>query len=89
VGRFRQAHRAVGAGVHRTHQQAPYIFSRVLGSDTVLIGMNLGTGTRTIPVFDLFPEGTELVDNYSGARGRVTNGSVTMVSQSGLVLLSR
>ena len=89
VGRFRQAHRAVGAGVHRTHQQAPYIFSRVLGSDTVLVGMDLGTGAKTIPVYGVFPEGAVLTDSYSGTSVAVGGGNVSIVTQSGLVLLSR
>ena len=88
VGQFRHAHRAVGAGAHRMLQQQPYIFSRTLGADTVLVGMDLGGGAKTIPVFGVFQEGTELTDGYSGARGRVQNGSVTIRSESGLVLLA-
>ena len=89
VGRFRHDHRAVGAGVHRTHQQAPYIFSRVLGADTVLVGMELGTGVKTISVFGVFPEGAELVDSYSGTRVTVSGGHVSISTQTGLALLSR
>jgi alpha-amylase len=89
LGRFRQAHPAVGAGVHRTHQQSPYIFSRVLGADTVLVGLDLGAGAKTIPVFGLFPEGSELTDGYSGTRARVTNGRVVIAGPAELVLLSR
>jgi alpha-amylase len=70
-------------------QQRPYIFSRVLGTDTVLVGMDLGSGTKTIPVFGIFPEGSELTDAYSGVKGRVSQGSVSIVSPAGLVLLSR
>jgi alpha-amylase len=89
VGRFRQAHPAVGAGEHRTLQAEPYIFSRVLGSDTVLIAMDLGTGRKTIAVYGVFPDGTEVTDSYSGERVRVTSGNVSIMTQSGLVLLSR
>jgi alpha-amylase len=91
LGRFRQAHPAVGAGQHRSLQTEPYIFSRTLEShglsDRVLVAMGLGEGSQTIPVFDVFPDGAELTDAYSGRTATVTNGQVTIVTESGLVLL--
>ena len=87
VGRFRKAHPAVGAGEHRMLQQSPYIFSRTLPFDTVLVAIDQPEGTKTIPVFGMFPEGIELTDAYSGVKGRVSQGSVTIVSPGGLVLL--
>ena len=92
LGRFRRAHPAVGAGVHRTLQANPYIFSRTLESggrvDRVLVAMDQGEGAKTIPVFGVFPNGTELVDAYTGASGKVRNGRVSLTSGSGLVLLT-
>jgi len=92
VGRFRHAHPAVGAGEHHTLQASPYIFSRTLDADEihdrVLVAMDVGRGARTIPVFGLFPDGTELIDGYSGANGRVTKGALTLKTGSALVLLS-
>jgi alpha-amylase len=90
LGRFRRAHPAVGAGEHRTHQASPYIFSRTLESpaDRVLVAMDQGDGAKTIPVFDLFPDGTELVDAYSGVRAAVRTGRVSITTPFGLVLLS-
>jgi alpha-amylase len=92
LGRFRRAHPAVGAGVHRTLQMKPYIFSRGIETggraDRVLVAMDQGEGAKTIPVFDVFPEGTELTDGYSGVSGRVTGGAVTLTTESGLVLLA-
>jgi alpha-amylase len=90
LGRFRRAHPAVGAGEHRTHQASPYIFSRTLESpaDRVLVAMDQGDGAKTIPVFDLFPDGTELVDAYSGVRAAVRSGRVSITTPFGLVLLS-
>ncbi len=92
LGRFRQAHPAVGAGEHHTLQASPYIFSRTLDAggihDRVLVAMDQGPGARTIPVFGVFPDGTELLDGYSGVRGRVVKGAVTLSAGSGLVLLS-
>ena len=92
LGRFRGAHPAVGAGVHRQLQAAPYIFSRILDAkglhDRVLVALDQGEGAKTIPVFGVFPDGTELVDGYSGVRGPVRNGSISLTTPFGLVLLS-
>jgi alpha-amylase len=92
LGRFRRAHPAVGAGVHRTLQAKPYIFSRTLGSgsrvDRVLVAMDQGEGAKTIPVFGLFTEGTELIDAYSGVSGIVKTGKVSLTTKSGVVLLA-
>jgi alpha-amylase len=91
VGRFRRAHPAVGAGVHRSLQAKPYIFSRSLETagrgDRVLVAMDQGEGAKAIPVFGVFPEGAELVDGYSGMRGVVRDGTVSLTTVWGLVLL--
>jgi alpha-amylase len=91
VGRFRRAHPAVGAGVHRTLQAEPYIFSRSLEVggrlDRVLVAMDQGDGAKAIPVFGVFPDGTELVDDYSGVGGTVRDGTVSLTTGSTLVLL--
>ena len=92
LGRFRRAHPAVGVGEHRRLQAEPYIFSRTLETDElidrVLVAMDQGEGSKTIPVFGAFPDGTELTDAYSGETGTVTNGEISLVTESGLVLLS-
>ena len=92
LGRFRQAHPAVGSGVHRTLQAEPYVFSRILESggraDRVLVAMSQGEGARTVPVFGVFPDGAELVDEYSGVTGIVAAGAVSLSSGSDLVLLA-
>ncbi len=92
LGRFRRAHPAVGAGQHRRLQAEPYIFSRTLEtdglSDRVLVAMGQGEGSKTIPVFGVFPDGTELLDAYSGATDTVRNGEISLVTETGLVLLS-
>jgi alpha-amylase len=93
LGQFRRAHRAVGAGEHRTLQATPYIFSRTLESggisDRVLVALDQPVGAKTIPVFGVFKDGTELVDGYSGATGRVTNGSISITTAFEVVLLSQ
>lgn len=92
LGRFRRAHPAIGSGAHRRHQAEPYIFSRTLDSgaltDRVLVAMGLEAGSVSVPVFDVFAEGAELTDAYSGATVTVRNGAVSLVTRSGLVLLS-
>jgi alpha-amylase len=91
LGRFRHAHPAVGAGAHRRHQAEPYIFSRALRTDDredrVLVAIDQPSGSKTIPVFDVFADGTELEDAYSGATGTVQAGQITLVSDFSLVLL--
>jgi alpha-amylase len=92
LGQFRRAHPAVGAGEHRRLQAEPYIFSRTLETDgvfdRVLVAMDQREGAKTIPVFGVFPDGTELVDTYSGARGTVRNGRISLTTAFGLALLS-
>ena len=92
LGRFRRAHPAVGAGEHHRLQAQPYIFSRILDAnglhDRVLVAMDQGAGAKSIPVFGVFPDGTELVDAYSGVRGKARHGRITLTTGFGLVLLS-
>jgi len=92
LGQFRRAHPAIGAGVHRRLQADPYIFSRVLETDgrvdRVLVALDQPAGTKAIPVFGMFPDGAALVDSYANATGTVTNGTVTLDTPYGVVLLS-
>lgn len=92
LGQFRQDHPSVGAGEHQRLRVEPYIFSRTLEteglSDRVLVAMDLGAGSKTIFLFGLFPDGTELLDAYSGETGTVTNGEIQLVTDFDLVLLS-
>lgn len=87
LGQFRKAHPAVGAGEHQTLQASPLIFSRVLGSDTVLVALDQKTGVRVVPVFDLFANGARLRDAYSGSVATVTGGKVTLAGGGPVVLL--
>jgi alpha-amylase len=92
LGRFRQAHPAVGAGTHRRLQAAPYVFSRILETDRrvdrVVVAMDQGEAAKTIPVSGVFPDGTRLHDGYSGISGTVREGRITMTTPFDLVLLS-
>lgn len=92
LGRFRRAHPAVGAGIHRQLRAEPYVFGRTLQtealSDRVVVALDLGEGPKTIPVLDMFPEGTRLIDAYSGETGTVRNGEVELVTAFRLALLA-
>jgi len=92
VGQFRRAHPAVGAGVHRQLQAQPYIFSRTLEMngrvDRVLVAMDQPKGPKTINLFGMYTEGTELMDGYSGDSGTVRNGELSLTTPFDLVLLS-
>ncbi len=87
LGKFRAAHPAVGAGVHRMIQAEPYVFSRVLGSDRVVVALGMGSGEKTVPVGGVFGEGVGVVDGYSGARAVVRGGVAMVRSEGGIVLL--
>jgi alpha-amylase len=82
----------VGAGGHREIQAQPYVFGRTLDTgsvhDRVVVALDEGTGAKTVPVGGVFPDGTVLVDSYSGARGSVRNGAVTLTTAYPLVLLA-
>jgi alpha-amylase len=92
LGRFRRAHPAIGAGEHRRIQASPYVFSRTLDmhgrTDRVVVGLDMGNAAKTVPVGDMFPNGTRLTDSYSGVAGVVRNGSVTLTTRYGTVLLA-
>ncbi len=92
LGRFRKDHPAVGAGEHQRLRVVPYVFSRTLemggARDQVIVALDLGAGPKTISVYGLFPEGTELVDAYSGATAVVTGNEVTIDSEFDVLLLS-
>ena len=92
LARFRADHPAVGAGEHVRLSSSPWIFSRTLkrngSEDRVLVAAGLEPGPVTVPVFGVFPDGTELEDSYSGDRAIVSEGAVTLVTDSGIVLLS-
>lgn len=91
LGRFRRAHLAVGAGRHERLQESPYVFSRIFDngelSNRVIVGLDMPAGVKTLPVRDIFPEGTELLDYYSGKTVTVTESEVLVDSPHSIVLL--
>jgi len=90
LGRFRRAHPAIGAGTHREIQADPYVFGRSQadGPDRVVVALDQGPGEKTIPLGGLFPDGSVLVDGYSGVEATAARDRVTLVTPFGTVLLA-
>jgi alpha-amylase len=90
LGKFRQAHPAVGAGEHRKLADVPYTFSRVRGQDKVVVALDVKTGQAVdIAVGGLFADGAKVRDAYSGASYKVKNGVVRTSGKFSTVLLAQ
>jgi alpha-amylase len=90
LGRFRQAHPAVGAGRHSELSASPYVFARTLEgekADRVVIAVGLPGGRVQLPTGGTFADGTRVRDAYRGADGIVSNGQVTLEDSADVVLL--
>lgn len=91
LGIFRRNHPAIGAGIHQKISEAPYVFSRTYEQndfkDTVVIGLELEKGIKSIPVGQQFEEGTSLHDAYSNINAKVENGKVLLDTPYSIVLL--
>ena len=93
LGKFRANHPAVGAGVHQMISNQPYYFSRILTkgqfTDKVIIGLDVKEQLKEVNVAEVFAEGTQLRDFYSGASIPVINGKVSFSSNSPIILLEK
>lgn len=91
LGTFRRDHPAVGAGKHQMISKSPYVFSRTLKTEafaeTVVIGLDLNAGLKTIPVGNAFPEDTVLTDHYSGKTVNVKDGKISIDTPYSILLL--
>jgi len=91
LGVFRRNHPSIGAGQHKMISEAPYIFQRNFQenefSDTVVIGLDLAPGVKSIMIGEVFEDGTELHDAYSNTSAIVKNGSVSLDTTFSVVLL--
>lgn len=92
IGQFRRQHPAVGAGSHQLLQASPLVFARRMESgpmrDRVVVGLGFGEGVRTVPVGDVWPEGTVVRDAYGGLEATVRLGAVTLAPGTGPILLA-
>ncbi|MCB0496705.1 MAG: alpha-amylase [Cyclobacteriaceae bacterium] len=87
LGRFRRAHPAVGAGVHKKLLDAPYTFSRTLDDDKVVVVLD--KTEEPIDVSSVFGDGTVLTDYYSGTKATVQDGKVSFDSSFEILLIGK
>ena len=89
LGKFRQAHPAVGAGEHKKLADLPYTFSRVRGEDKVVVALDVKTGQPVdIAVGSVFADGTKVKDAYAGIAYTVKDGVVRSNGKNSTILLS-
>ncbi|MBL85883.1 MAG: alpha-amlyase [Winogradskyella sp.] len=93
LGKFRERHPAVGAGMHQMITKEPYLFYRSYYKgdfkDLVVIGLDLLKGEKVIDVSKVFEEGELLQDAYSGVKATVENGKITINSNANIILIER
>jgi alpha-amylase len=94
LGRFRQAHPAVGAGVHRMLQHDPYTFKRTWEQgdvvDRVVVALGLPTDKPVaVPVTGVFMDGQTVRDWYSGTTAIVKGGKVQFDARYPVVLIGQ
>lgn len=93
LGQFRANHPAVGAGKHELLSDSPYYFKRTYNksdyADTIIIGLGLEQGQKTIDVSKVFKDGEMLHDFYSGNSSIVKNGEITLENTADIILLER
>lgn len=94
LGLFRQAHVAVGAGVHQQLQAKPYVFKRTYDKgglrDKVVVALDLPTDkVSTINVHGVFANGQKVKDYYSGKTAVVKGGKVSFGTRNATVLIGQ
>ncbi len=93
LGMFRKNHPAIGAGIHSQISEKPYVFSRTFTkgkyNDQVVIGLELNSGKKEIPVGTIFKNGTKVREAYSGKAYTVENGKVILDTDFDIVLFEK
>jgi len=87
LGSFRKANPAIKKGAHQMISQSPYVFSRSLKTNKVVVGLDLSLGTKSLNVSSMFDNGERLTDVYSGQEVEVENGTVVLDTPWDIVLL--
>lgn len=87
LGQFRQRHVALARGAHRQLGDAPYTFSRVdaASGDRVVVALEV-EGMASIPVGEVFAEGSTVRDAYTGRTAVVTGGRVRLEARRWVLL---
>jgi alpha-amylase len=93
LGRFRQAHIAVGAGVHQMMTANPYTFKRTYQkngiSDRVVVALDLPVDKPVaVSVAGVFMDGQTVRDWYSGQTAVVANGKVQFGAGNPVALIA-
>lgn len=92
LGSFRHDNLAVGAGIHKQHRSKPYVFSRShtanSKSNQVLVALEVKKGLKTVPVYGVFPNGSQVKDYYSNQLITVNNNEINFSSPFNIVLLA-
>jgi alpha-amylase len=94
LGRFRQAHVAVGAGVHQMIASSPYTFKRTYEKDgvvdRVVVALDLQRDKATpISVAGVFTDGQRVRDWYSGQIAIVSHGKVQFEAPGTVALIAQ
>ena len=96
LGKFRQRHPAIGAGVHAEISAEPYLFARTMtasdgkSTDTVIVGITEPDQIVSIPIGVYFAEGERLVNAADGSVATVADGAVEFSSgPDGLILIEK
>ena len=90
LANFRKQNPALGLGRHRQLQTSPYLFSRTLeGHHPVLIALDWPKGKKQIDIYNMWADGTQLIDFYSGQQLEVKHGQITIDSEFSFVMLGK
>jgi alpha-amylase len=93
LAKFRQRHKAIGAGMHQQISAAPYIFSRSLGTDAaadrIVAVLRDNSGPISIAVGTMFADDTKLIDFYTGEAATVAGGIIKLSQAQDVILLER
>ena len=92
LGKFRERHPSIGAGVHKMLNEAPYVFQRTYTkgdySDAVIIGLDMPVGTKNMDVSAIFKAGDVLNEAYTNTEVVVNeNGWANFETVNTVVLL--
>jgi len=93
LGKFRERHPAIGAGIHQMITQQPYVFYRSVSlgdfKDIVVVGLDLRLGKKELDVSKIYKDGTIIYDAYSNQIVEVKNGKAIIESEYNIVLLEQ
>lgn len=92
LGRFRNDHPAIGAGVHEMISESPYFFKRTFEkgnfSDKVIVGLDIPEGKHELNVEGVFEKGEIIKDYYSGNEWKIEGNKLMVEAPDGIVLLA-